>query len=192
MYILRWHITLLVLSWFIGLPPTTVWSFDLLSLKPGMSRAAVEEVLRRESIRPTLYGSDALLLTIPVVPHIIERQRSLLEFDSRGVLSLVDIQIIPEHDSSGIHIMNLFDTVKDWITGRLGPPAWQRIEGSSNDEELREALSMGRVFRLLQWENSHTIRFGIPLRASGDLLFEIMIAKRMLPADSKYWGRRRF
>ncbi len=192
MKIIKRYIILTFISLLICFIPAAGECLDLLSLEPGMSRESVEEMLRWESVRSTGYGKNALLLTIPVVPEIIERQRSLLEFDSRGVLSSVDIQIIPERDSSGPHIMSLYDTVSDWMISRLGPPAWQRIEGTAVPEKLLMALSRGKVYRLLQWENSYAIRFGIPRRASGDVLIEIMIAPRMLPKGSKFWGGRRF
>ncbi len=192
MIIIKRYFALTFISLLLCLIPAAGECFDILSLEPGMSREAVEEMLHEESIRSTGYGKDALLLTIPVVPDIIERQRSLLEFDSKGLLSLVDIQIIPERKSSGQHIISLYDTVRDWMISRLGPPAWQRIEGRAVPEELLMALSRGKVYRLLQWENSYAIRLGIPRRASGDVLIEIMIAPRMLPKGSKFWGRKRF
>jgi len=192
MNIIKRYFTLTFISLFISLIPAAGECLDILSLEPGMSREAVEEMLREESIRSTGYGKDALLLTIPVVPGIIERQRSLLEFDSKGLLSSVDIQIIPERDSTGLHVMSLYDTVRDWMISRLGTPAWQRIEGRAVPEELLEAISRGKVYRLLQWENTYAIRLGIPRRASGDVLIEILIAPRMLPKGSKFWGRKRF
>jgi hypothetical protein len=88
--------------------------------------------------------------------------------------------------------MTLYNTVRDWMISRLGAPAWQRVEGTAVPEELLEALSRGKVFRLLQWENTYAIRLGIPRRASGDVLIEIMIATTMLPKGSKFWGGRRF
>ena len=192
MKIIKRYFILILLFLCISLFPAAGECLDILSLEPGMSRESVKEMLRWESVRLTGYGKDALLLTIPVVPGIIERQRCLLEFDSRGVLSSVDIQIIPERDSSGTHVMSLYDTVRDWMISRLGTPAWQRIEGRAVPEELLEALSKGKVYRLLQWENSYAIRLGIPRRASGDVLIEILIAPRMLPKGSKFWGGRRF
>ena len=190
--IIRRYFVLNLISLFILLIPATGESLDILSLEPGMSREAVEHMLRDESIRSTGFGKIALLLTIPVVPDIIERQRSLLEFNSKGDLSSVDIQIIPGRDSSGMQVMSLYDTVRDWMISRLGTPAWQRIEGTAVPEELLLALSKGKVYRLLQWENSYAIRLGIPRRASGDVLIEILIAPQMLPRGSKFWGGRRF
>ena len=192
MNIIRRYFALTFISILISLIPAAGECLDLLSLEPGMSRESVEEMLRWESVRSTGYGKDALLLTIPVVPGITERQRCLLEFDSRGVLSSVDIQIIPERDSSGTHVMSLYDTVRDWMISRLGTPAWQRIEGTAVPEELLMALSRGKVYRLLQWEKTYAIRFGIPRRASGNVLIEILIAPSMLPKGSKFWGGRRF
>ena len=186
------YLILTFISLYICLIPVIGECLDILSLEPGISREAVEDMLREESIRSTGYGKNALLLTMPVVPNIIERQRSLLEFDSKGLLSLVDIQIIPEPESSGPHVISLYDTVRDWMISRLGPPAWQRIEGRAVPEKLLEAISRGKVYRHLQWENSYAIRLGIPRRASGDVLIEIMIAPRMLPKGSKFWGRKRF
>ncbi len=192
MDIIKRNLNLTLISIFLCFIPAAGECFDILSLEPGMPREEVEEMLSEESVQSTGYGKNALLLTMPVVPNIIERQRSLLEFDSKGLLSSVDIQIIPEMDSSGPHIISLYDTVRDWMISRLGPPAWQRIEGRAVPKELLEAISRGKVYRLLQWENSYAIRLGIPRRASGDVLIEIMIAPRMLPKGSKFWGRKRF
>jgi len=157
-----------------------------------MSREEVEDMLRWKSIKATVFGKDALLLTIQVVPDVFEQQRSLIEFDSKGFLSFVNIRIIPETGSSGEDVMLLYNNVREWMINELGPPAWERREGYAVPEDLLQAFSRGKVVRFLQWEKTYAIRFGIPQRANGEVMVEILIAPKMLPRGSKFWGGRRF
>jgi hypothetical protein len=180
-------IVFIIGAWFI---PSEALCLDLLDLEPGMTRSEVERMLWWKSLRARDVREDSIILSLQLIPVIPEQQRTILKFDNERRLFSVNLQIFPAHNSSGEDIISLFQNAREWLIGRLGPPEWERREGSAPPDEILDALKSGAMVRVLQWENSFIIRFGIPQRVSGKILVEVLVAPLMFPKGSKFWGGR--
>jgi hypothetical protein len=181
------HLLFILGTWLI---PSEALCLDLLDLKPGMNRSEVERLLWWESLKAQDVREDSIILDLQLIPVIPEQQRTMLKFDHERRLFSVNLQIFPAYKSSGEDIISLFKNTREWLISRLGPPEWERREGSATSEEILDALKSGAMVRVLQWENSFIIRFGIPQRVSGKILVEVLMAPLMFPKGSKFWGGR--
>jgi len=158
----------------------------ILDLAPGMPRARVEQVLAEADLGGGKENDGEILLLAPVLPEVFAAQRALLRFDDGGSLRTVSIQIRPDRGADGRELLRLWDDVRHELIRALGAPAWERDEVPPGDP--LEALARRRLVKLVQWEDGHVVRLGIPYRVDGEVLIEVLITSEHLARTRLDWG----
>jgi DNA-binding PucR family transcriptional regulator len=172
---------------------------ELLTLRPGMLRPAVEELLAAHGLSALAIDRDLLLIEEPLMERVFEVQQTILRFDDIGTgigvgrLASVHLRIEPDPGSSGAEVLRLYSQVRAELIKVLGRPAWERAEGIAPPGEIVYALSDGSLVRYLQWEaDGLTVRAGVPRRVDGKLYLEVAITAERLPRHEAFWGLQAF
>jgi hypothetical protein len=148
---------------------------DVLSLTPGSV--------------PTKKPERAVVRTNePALPAIFERQTTTLRHDAVGKLQTVSVQFDPPAGSRGEDVLRVWRDIRGQLLKKLGPPEWERSEGSSQGGQLLERLSTGEIVRMMEWRRPHTLRAGIPRKVDGRVVVEIYITGERLPPSELFWG----
>lgn len=158
----------------------------ILDLAPGTPRGRVEQVLAEAEIDGAKARDDEILLAAPVLPEVFATQRALLRFDDDRRLRTVAIQIHPDPGADGRELLRLWDDVRHELIRSLDAPAWERDEVPPGDP--LEALARRRLVKLVQWEDGHVVRLGIPYRVDGEVLIEVLITSEHLSRTRLDWG----
>jgi hypothetical protein len=170
---------------------------ELMALRPGLLRPAVEELLAAQGFRALAIDRDLLLIEEPLMERVFEVQQTILRFDDIGTgigrLASVHLRIEPDPGSSGAEVLRLYSQVRAELIKVLGRPAWERAEGIAPPGEIVYALSDGSLVRYLQWEaDGLTVRAGVPRRVDGKLYLEVSITAERLPRHAAFWGLQAF
>jgi len=170
---------------------------ELVALRPGLLRPAVEELLAAQGFRALAIDRDLLLIEEPLMERVFEVQQTILRFDGMGIgtgrLAAVHLRIEPDPGSSGAEVLRLYSQVRAELIRVLGRPAWERAEGFAPPGEIVYALSDGSLVRYLQWElDGRTVRAGVPRRVDGKLYLEVAITAERLPRHEAFWGLQAF
>ena len=170
---------------------------ELVALRPGLLRPAVEELLAAQGFRALAIDRDLLLIEEPLMERVFEVQQTILRFDGMGIgtgrLAAVHLRIEPDPGSSGAEVLRLYSQVRAELIRVLGRPAWERAEGFAPPGEIVYALSDGSLVRYLQWEaDGLTVRAGVPRRVDGKLYLEVAITAERLPRHEAFWGLQAF
>jgi hypothetical protein len=167
-------------------------ALDITALMPGASREDIARRMEAAGIRGDLGGHD-VVFDARLLDEIFEVQRARLRFGSGGSLSELDLQITPGPGADALEVLDLYEETLEALLDRFGPPAWERREGAVRDP--RQALidlATGELVVEAQWEGEHTVRLGIPSRADGEILVEVLITSRRLSRSVHTWGGDRF
>lgn len=177
---------------FPDVPTAPAEPLGLLDLTPGTDRAALEMRITQAGWTTAPFGRRGLLFSGAVVPELYADQRTLLEFDNQHRLRAAHVVIRLPDGSSGSEVMRLYGEFKSALLRRLGPANWERSSGTASSRDLLAALSEGRVVRFVQWDGPPCIRAGVPVRADGQVVLQVLVAAEKLDRGRTLWGRDDF
>ncbi|HUP63791.1 MAG TPA: hypothetical protein VM557_00725 [Thermoanaerobaculia bacterium] len=170
------------------LAPIPTGALDFLSVMPGMARAELVAALERDGIEPVFERFDRIVVEEPLLEAVFERQTAVFLFEN-GRLQAAHLVVTPDRDSMGEDVLRLSDEIERITARALGRPAWRRREGGAPGHSLLQAISVGEVVRVAQWEEKErTIRTGIPRRLDGSIGPEIVITRQRIPKGREMWG----
>jgi len=91
-------------------------------------------------------------------------------------------------DQSSSALQTEFAKLRNLMLKRYGLPD-NSLEKELFNNQLRQKLQLGEFIRVYQWQlPGGQLRFGMPYRADGKVIFELQYAKRMGDLKNRDWG----
>ncbi len=159
---------------------------DLLDFIPGMAWSVA--VTRLQASQPSFTSRDGerLLGGLALLAES-ELEQQLVLVDAHGEIESAHLLLTPR-DSSPTAMQAALARLRSLLIKRYGIPA-AALEKGAFDASLMPNLQTGEFVRVYQWQaGEHILRFGIPWRADGRLLFELSHTRQRDELSKRDWG----